>query len=45
VQINNTPIRTAEDVQKAIDYYGNRTYLRVTLVRQGQLGVTEFALR
>jgi serine protease Do len=45
VQINNVPIRTAEDVQKAIDYYGNRTYLRVTLVRQGQLGMTEFALR
>jgi serine protease Do len=45
VQINSVPIRTAEDVQKAIDYYGNRTYLRVTLVRQGQLGMTEFALR
>ena len=45
VQINSIPIRTAEDVQKAMDYYGNRTYLRVTLVRQGQLGMTEFALR
>ncbi len=45
LQINGTPIRTAEDVQKAIDYYGNRTYLRVTLERQGQLGLTEFALR
>jgi serine protease Do len=45
LQINNTPIRTAEDVQKAIDYYGSRTYLRVTLERQGQVGITEFALR
>jgi serine protease Do len=45
LQINNSPIRSAEDVQKAIDYYGTRTYLRVTLQRQGQLGVTEFALR
>jgi serine protease Do len=45
LQINNTPIRSAEDVQKAINYYGNRTYLRVTLERQGQLGMTEFALR
>ena len=45
LQINSIPIRTAEDVQKAIDYYGTRTYLRVTLLRQGQLGLTEFALR
>ena len=45
VQINNTPIRSAQDVQKAIDYYGTRTYLRVSLVRQGQLWLTEFALR
>ncbi len=45
LQINGTPIRTAEDVQKAIDYYGSRTYLRVTLERQGQLGLTEFGLR
>jgi type II secretory pathway component PulC len=45
LQINNTPIHSAEDVQKAINYYGNRTYLRVTLERQGQLGMTEFALR
>ncbi len=45
LQINSTPIHSAEDVQKAINYYGNRTYLRVTLERQGQLGMTEFALR
>jgi serine protease Do len=45
LQINGTPIRTAQDVQKAIDYYGSRTYLRVTLERQGQMGLTEFALR
>ena len=45
LQINNSPIRSAEDVQKAIDYYGTRVYLRVTLERQGQLWLTEFALR
>ena len=45
LQINNSPIRSAEDVQKAIDYYGTRTYLRVSVERQGQLWLTEFALR
>jgi serine protease Do len=45
LQINNTPIRNAQDVAKAIDYYGSRVYLRVVLERQGQVGWTEFAVR
>lgn len=45
IQINNTPIQSAQDVQKAIDYYGGRTYLRLVIERQGQLFVTEFAVR
>ncbi len=45
LQINNTAIRTAEDVARAIDYYGGRTYLRVTGERRGQLYLTEFAVR
>lgn len=45
LQINNTPIRSAQDVQKAIDYYGSRVYLRVIFERQGQLSMTVFGLQ
>ena len=45
LQINNAPIKTAQDVARAIDTYGGRTYLRVIVERQGQLFVTEFAVR
>jgi serine protease Do len=45
LQINNTPIRNAQDVAKAIDYYASRGYLRVVFERQGQVGWTEFAVR
>ena len=44
LQINNTPVRNAQDVQKAIDYYGSRVYLRVIFERQGQLGMTVFGV-
>ena len=45
LQINNSPIRTAQDVARAIGAYGGRTYLRLIVERQGQLYVTEFAVR
>ncbi|HVX40564.1 MAG TPA: trypsin-like peptidase domain-containing protein [Gemmatimonadaceae bacterium] len=45
LQINNTPIRSAQDAAKAIDEYGGRTYLRLVLDRQGQIYMTEFAVR
>ena len=45
LQINNTPIRAAQDVQKAIDYYGSRAYLRVIFERRGQLGMTVFGVQ
>jgi serine protease Do len=45
LQINNTPVRSAQDVQKAIDYYGSRVYLRVIFERQGQLGMTVFGVQ
>ncbi|HEU4787314.1 MAG TPA: trypsin-like peptidase domain-containing protein [Gemmatimonadaceae bacterium] len=44
LQINNTPIRSAQDVQQAIDRYGSRVYLRVIYERQGQLGMTVFGV-
>jgi len=45
LQINNSAIQSAQDVQKAIDYYGGRTYLRLVVERQGQLYMTTFAIR
>jgi serine protease Do len=45
IQINNSAIQSAQDVQKALDYYGGRTYLRLVVERQGQLYMTTFAIR
>ena len=45
LQINNSPVRNAQDVQKAIDYYGSRSYLRVIFERRGQLGMTVFGVQ
>lgn len=45
LQINNVAVRSAQDVSKLIDTYGGRTYLRLVVERQGQLYVTEFAVR
>jgi serine protease Do len=45
LQINNARIGTAQDVAKAIDYYGGRTYLQLVVERQGQLYMTQFAVR
>jgi len=45
LQINNSPVRTAQDVARTIDTYAGRTYLRFIIERQGQLFVTEFAVR
>ena len=45
LQINNSPIRSAQDAARVIDATGGRAYLRVAVERQGQLYVTEFAVR
>jgi serine protease Do len=45
LQINNSPIRSAQDAARVIDATGGRAYLRVAVERQGQLFVTEFAIR
>jgi len=45
LQINNSPIRVAEDVAKAIDQYAARGYLRVIFERQGQVSWTDFGIR
>jgi serine protease Do len=45
LQVNNSRISTAQDVAKAIDYYGGRTYLQLVVERQGQLYMTRFGVR
>jgi serine protease Do len=45
LQVNNARISSAQDVAKAIDYYGGRTYLQLVVERQGQLYMTRFGVR
>lgn len=45
LQVNNSRISNAQDVAKAIDYYGGRTYLQLVVERQGQLFMTRFGVR
>jgi len=45
LQINNSSIRSAQDAARVINATGGRSYLRVAVERQGQLFVTEFAVR
>ena len=45
LRINGSQIRTAQDVARAIEQYGGRTYLRVYVDRSNQLYVTTFAVR
>ncbi len=41
LQINNTTVRTAQDVAGAIDRYAGRSYLRMAIDRSGQVYFTE----
>jgi S1-C subfamily serine protease len=45
LQINNATIHSAQDVSKLVEANGGRTYLRLVVERQGQLYMTEFAVR
>jgi serine protease Do len=45
VQINRTPISTAEDVSRALDYYSGRGPIRLFFERQGQISSTDFVIR
>jgi serine protease Do len=45
LQVNNTRVNNAQEVAKAIDYYGSRTYIRLVVERQGQLLPLVFAVR
>ena len=45
VQINRTPIGTAEDVSRALDYYSGRGRIVLFYERQGQISSTDFLIR
>ena len=45
VQVNRTPIGSAEDVSRALDYYAGRGVIRLFFERQGQIYPTDFVIR
>ncbi|HET9797492.1 MAG TPA: PDZ domain-containing protein, partial [Gemmatimonadaceae bacterium] len=45
VQINRTPVASAEDVQRALDYYAGRGTIRVFFEHEGQIFPTDFWIR
>ncbi|HEY2026020.1 MAG TPA: trypsin-like peptidase domain-containing protein [Gemmatimonadaceae bacterium] len=45
VQINRTPIASAEDVSRALDYYAGRGMIRLFYERQGQYFPADFVIR
>jgi serine protease Do len=45
IQINRTPIASAEDVSRALDYYAGRGPIRLFFERQGQIASTDFVIR
>lgn len=45
VQINRTGVSSAEDVAKALDYYGQRGAIRMFVERDGAIYTTDFIMR
>lgn len=45
VQINRTPVATADDAARALDYYGGRGPIRLFFERGGQVFSTDFYIR
>jgi serine protease Do len=45
IQINNSPIKSAQDAARVINAIGGRTYLRVVIERQGRRLLSEFGVR
>jgi serine protease Do len=45
VQINRTPITSAEDASRALDYYAGRGPIQLFFERQGQIYSTDFVIR
>ena len=45
IQVNNAQIKSAEDVARAIDYYGGRGPIRLFVERSGSVFFTDFVIR
>jgi serine protease Do len=45
VRINRTPVTSAEDAARAIDYYGGRGPMRMYIERSGRVLFTDFVIR
>jgi serine protease Do len=45
VQINRTPVTSAEEVARALDYYAGRGPVRMFIERGGQIFSTDFSIR
>jgi len=45
VQVNRTPVASAEDVSRALDYYAGRGVIRVFFEHEGQIIPTDFFIR
>jgi serine protease Do len=43
--INRTPVTSAEDASRALDYYAGRGPIRLFFERQGQISYTDFVIR
>jgi membrane-associated protease RseP (regulator of RpoE activity) len=45
VQINRTPVTSAEDVTRALDYYAGKGTIRVFFEHEGSIYPTDFFIR
>ncbi len=45
VQVNRTPVVSAEDASRALDYYAGRGPIRLFFEREGQISYTDFVIR
>jgi hypothetical protein len=45
VQINRTPITSADEAAKALNYYGGRGPIRMFFERSGQVFSTDFSIQ
>jgi S1-C subfamily serine protease len=45
VYVNRTPVGSAEDASRALDYYAGRGPIRMSLERAGQAWYTDFMIR
>jgi serine protease Do len=45
VQVNRTPVRSAEDASRALDYYAGRGPIRMFCEREGQIFPIDFMIR